>query len=173
MARRDPALEPTRARPPARPIAGVLISRLALLVISRKRCRPSKLTFRELADAMARMCLRALSITAADCSGAAASADPAAALRTYPSSFSCRPPPQSRHRRRYDAFCSHYGMTPTRNNPGVSESLGLAIGSLRPFDSEPSSRDALYLPVHGSPEQRCQIEGRARSYSANEHRLKG
>jgi hypothetical protein len=26
--------------------------------------------------------------------------------------------------RRYDAFCSHYGMTPTRNNPGVSHENG-------------------------------------------------
>jgi hypothetical protein len=26
--------------------------------------------------------------------------------------------------RRYEVFCSHYGMTPTRNNPGVSHENG-------------------------------------------------
>src|SRR4051812_10334967 len=25
---------------------------------------------------------------------------------------------------RYEAFCAHYGMTPTRNNPGVSHENG-------------------------------------------------
>jgi transposase InsO family protein len=25
---------------------------------------------------------------------------------------------------RYEAFCGHYGMTPTRNNPGVSHENG-------------------------------------------------
>ena len=41
----------------------------------------------------------------------------------------------------------------------------------RPF----ISRSLMILTVNdnGSPEQRCQIEGRPRSYSANEHRLKG
>ena len=27
-------------------------------------------------------------------------------------------------RGRYEAFCGHYGMTPTRNNPGVSHENG-------------------------------------------------
>jgi hypothetical protein len=46
--------------------------------------------------------------------------------------------------RRYGAFCAHYGMTPTRNNPGVSHengSIDSAHGHLKR-----ALGDALLLP---------------------------
>jgi hypothetical protein len=46
---------------------------------------------------------------------------------------------------RYEAFCDHYGMTPTRNNPGVSHENG-SIESAHDFDAmQPFDRDLAHF----------------------------
>jgi hypothetical protein len=71
----------------------------------------------------------------------------------------------------YEAFCGHYGLTPTRNNPGVSHENGskarMAISNARltPLirKTQPYARKIANKALWVEPEMLAEIEYRAKS----------